>query len=108
MKSDLRVDSYGTVDELNAWLGVVNVECIWEEIIDIIFEIQLTLFDLGADLATPHHDKHEGKIERLSTDAIQKLEGWIDYYEAQLNPIKNFIMPGGSRMAAYFHYARTI
>lgn len=108
LKSELRVDTYGTVDELNALLGLVISECTWEELIDMLESIQSDLFQMGADLATPHQSKHEDKIQRLTNTPILRLESWIDELDGQLPELRSFILPGGSQTGATLHLARTV
>lgn len=107
-KHHQRVEAYGTVDELNAVLGVVVAECDIEEITDALIDIQSSLFDLGADLATPFNSKHEAKIQRFPDDRAKLLEDWIDRADAQLPQLRNFILPGGNIVGARLHLARTV
>ncbi|OQY27517.1 MAG: ATP:cob(I)alamin adenosyltransferase [Candidatus Cloacimonetes bacterium 4572_55] len=107
-KHDPRVEAYGTVDELNAMLGVVLSECPWEDIHGFLVAIQSHLFALGADLATPYRNKHEDKIERFTAEPVKMLEGWIDEVDAGLPEIRSFILPGGAYLAAQLHLARTV
>jgi len=108
-KTDLRVEAYGTVDELNSALGVARaqVQNTPADALDaLIARIQTELFVLGADLATPSDNK--ALIDRLNTDQVEALEGDIDRYEAELEPLTQFILPGGSLPGAWLHLARTI
>lgn len=99
-KSDLRVDAYGTVDELNSHLG-----SLFEE--DLILHIQDRLFTLGSMLATePGNTKV--KIPHLTEDDITTLEKGIDKMEEGLEPMKHFILPGGHQMVSFCHIARTV
>ncbi len=110
-KSSLRVEVYGTVDELNSVLGVARAANPEDKEMDgILSQLQEELFVLGADLATPiHADKPDGPyVMRLHEGAAASLEGIIDRCEADLEPLKNFILPGGSAQAAQLHLARTI
>lgn len=99
-KSDLRVDAYGTVDELNSYLGLLFEE-------DLILHIQDRLFTLGSMLATePGNTKV--KIPHLSEDDITTLEKAIDKMEEGLEPMKHFILPGGHPTVSFCHIARTV
>ncbi len=112
-KDDLRVEAYGTVDELNALLGVVRVHVTPADAAmdSLLQHIQNNLFDVGADLATPEaRDEHKGRIhiQRVSAAQVTYLETQIDHYEAGLPPLTYFILPGGSAAAAALHHARTV
>jgi len=99
-KADLRVDVYGTVDELNSYLGLLFEE-------DQIIQIQDRLFTIGAMLATePGNSKV--KVPRLAEDDINVLEEGIDKMEANLEPMRHFILPGGHQTVSFCHIARTV
>ncbi|MDX1994651.1 MAG: cob(I)yrinic acid a,c-diamide adenosyltransferase [bacterium] len=106
-KTDLRVEAYGTVDELNSVLGIARAlhptlqTGIW------LAEIQTQLFHLGADLATPL-DAASTSVVRIQPDNITWLEDQIDRMTAELPELKNFISPGGTPVAAHLHLARTV
>lgn len=107
-KSNLRVEAYGTVDELNACLGLVR-EFVPErcaELRPVIEYIQQELFDLGALLATPITDRH--LASEVSTGQIENLEKLCDKYLVGLPELRSFILPGGSKVAALLHQARTL
>ena len=107
-KHDLRVASYGTVDETNAAIGVARLHLADAPQIDAMLGlIQNDLFDLGADLAVP---QREGKAERLRVVASQvdRLERDIDTLNEHLAPLTSFVLPGGTPAATYLHLARTI
>jgi cob(I)alamin adenosyltransferase len=108
-KSDPRVAAYGEVDELNAWLGLVNASTQDAEVRDKLEQIQRDLFALGARLADPAH-RIAGRVTKaaISTDDISRLEGWIDGYDADLPPLRSFILAGGCETGARLHIARTI
>src|SRR3989339_228565 len=108
LKSSLRVEAYGTVDELNSVLGIISTLELDEKIKEPVRKIQNLLFNLGSDLATPIHSKMSNKIERIKNEDIEFLENLIDEYENELQPLKNFILPGGSTASAYLHNARTV
>ncbi len=111
-KDDLRVEAYGTVDELNAVLGsVLTYAATDSDLGPLILALQSDLFFLGADLATPaESDTQKGRIviERVGSERVAKLEVWIDQYEAELEPLRRFILPGGHPMAAALHVARAV
>ena len=106
-KDDLRVEAYGTVDELNACLGAARAAGVPEQIDHLAERIQARLFELGADLASPG-ESPGGTVLRLGPDAAQELESEIDTLEAQLEPLTSFILPGGHPAGAALHQARTI
>jgi cob(I)alamin adenosyltransferase len=111
-KYDLRIASYGTVDELNAAIGLVRLATAGDAEIDAMLgRIQNDLFDLGADLCTPETAKGRGPGgERLTVTEAQvtRLEAEIDRLNADLAPLRSFVLPGGTAAAAYLHLARTI
>lgn len=110
-KSHLRVEAYGTVDELNSYLGLIRSTIHQQDsssAIDAVLErIQNELFILGADLATPFDAKAEW-LQRLPSDKASALEADIDSLDADLDPLTAFILPGGTPAAAHSHVARTI
>jgi cob(I)alamin adenosyltransferase len=106
-KDALRIEAYGTVDELNSILGIVRAENQEPQIDRILNQVQRQLFDLGADLATPR-SSHQKGIKRIEPHDTRPLEKTIDTLEAHLKPLKNFILPGGSPVAARLHFARTV
>ena len=106
-KGHVRLHSYGSVDELNAILGLAVAAKPDNMLQDAITRVQSELFVVGADLATPVDAKTEW-IVRVSPPMIEFLEGEIDEWEAVLPPLKNFILPGGSLSGAFLHQARTV
>ena len=107
-KYDLRVATYGTVDETNAAIGVARLHLKELPELDAMLGlIQNDLFDLGADLAVPQAD---GKAERLRmlSSQVERLERDIDSLNAELAPLSSFVLPGGTPAAAHLHLARTI
>lgn len=108
-KADPRVDSYGAVDEANACLGVVRAAGVPADIDAMLDHIQRDLFALGAQLADGRPDPrmYEGKIALGDADVV-RLEQWIDTLEAELPPLKHFILAGGSQAGAALHLARTV
>jgi cob(I)alamin adenosyltransferase len=108
-KSDARVDAYGEVDELNACLGVARAAGAGDEIAAIIEGIQKDLFALGARLADPSAKIAARVTKAAITDAhVERLEQAIDRLEAELPPLRRFILPGGSPAGAALHLARTV
>jgi cob(I)alamin adenosyltransferase len=105
-KDHPRIEAYGTVDELNAVLGKVRSGALPTDIDTLLAIIQNELFDLGAELATPDPAKHGTNL--LGSVQIAALESAIDRYEATLEPLKQFILPGGASEAADLHLARTV
>jgi cob(I)alamin adenosyltransferase len=111
-KYDLRIASYGTVDELNAAIGLVRLATATDPELDAMLgRIQNDLFDLGADLCTPETAQGRGPGgERLTVTEAQvtRLEAEIDRLNAELAPLRSFVLPGGTVAAAYLHLARTV
>ena len=105
-KTHLRIDAYGTVDELNSVIGICRSMNGPPEADKLFEEIQNDLFVLGADLASPAGAK--GKILRIEPGAATRLEGHIDRLSAELRPLTNFILPGGNPSAAMLHFACTV
>ena len=109
-KYDLRIAAYGTVDELNAAIGLARLHAAQAPAIDaVLARVQNDLFDLGADLCSP--DKGKGpQGARLTVTDLQvgRLEQEIDAFNANLAPLRSFILPGGTPGAAYLHLARTV
>lgn len=105
-KDNQRIQAYGTVDELNAILGIVVTELTSEELKEELRSIQSELFTIGADLATPNNKSV--KIVRVDNNFTKRIEALIDKYDEKLPELKNFILPGGSKASAYLHLARTV
>jgi cob(I)alamin adenosyltransferase len=110
LKSDMRLDAYGTVDEANATIGLARLHAgNWPAIDRMLARIQNDLFDVGADLATPHtKEKPEYEPLRVTVSQTVWLEQSIDKLNADLKPLKSFVLPGGSPAAAALHLARTV
>jgi cob(I)alamin adenosyltransferase len=106
-KDSLRIEAYGTVDELNSLLGVCRAFNTVEHVDTILEELQHDLFTLGADLATPF-DVQSASVRRIQSSDIEQLEHHIDALESNLDSLKSFILPGGNKSAALLHYARTV
>ena len=109
-KDDPRVEAYGDVDELNAVLGLARSAEIMPRIDEVLVPIQRDLFSIGALLATPDRDKMEQHLTkaRISDERIAELERAIDACDRELEPLKAFILPGGTQKAAALHVARTV
>ncbi len=107
MKDDLRVEAYGTVDELNSTLGLIRTYELPADLTAWLIDVQNTLFVVGADLATPL-DSSPTWLVRLDDAPTQRLEGWIDTMDESLPKITAFILPGGHPAGAHTHIARTI
>lgn len=114
LKSDLRIEAYGTVDEVNAILGLTRLHSSSFSKLDQELErIQNDLFDLGADLATPEKTLKKKSKEsrgalRITAKQVKRLEQEIDSWNALLEPLRSFILPGGTALAANLHHARTV
>lgn len=107
LKSDLRIETYGTTDELNSWIGLlrdVNINDMEKEWLE---EIQNLLFVIGASLAADPSNERL-KTPSLIEDDIQRLEFRIDKMDWHLEPLKNFVLPGGHPHVSYCHIARTV
>ena len=109
-KHSRRVASYGTVDELNATLGLARLHA-GADLDAALSRIQNDLFDLGADLARPDMEKDPEApypVLRIIDTQVSRLESEIDAMIAQLEPLRSFILPGGSALAAHLHLCRTV
>ncbi|HYY52258.1 MAG TPA: cob(I)yrinic acid a,c-diamide adenosyltransferase [Myxococcales bacterium] len=107
-KDDLRVAAYGDVDELNSALGVAREEVPEGDLRALIDSLQSELFTLGAQLATPDTEAAPKEVPHITAERVARLESEIDRLTEQLPPMKNFILPGGSRPGAALHLCRTI
>jgi cob(I)alamin adenosyltransferase len=110
-KYDLRIEAYGTLDEVNAVIGIARLHTADDQVLDaVLSRIQNDLFDVEADLCMPSEGgKGPGGAKLTVTDAqVTWLESEIDRLNAELAPLKSFILPGGSPSAAYLHLARTV
>lgn len=109
-KHDPRVEAYGTVDELNATLGLARLhtgEDAWLEA--VLARVQNELFDLGADLATPERDAPLGfEPLRVTDGQVDRLERDIDEINGRLSPLTSFVLPAGGALSAHLHLARTV
>jgi len=108
-KYDARIAAYGTLDEVNAVVGVVRLHTAGSDLDAALARIQNDLFDVEADLCMPEQGKGPGGARLAVTDAqVEWLEREIDRLNADLQPLKSFILPGGTPAAAYLHLARTV
>ncbi|MGO4389581.1 cob(I)yrinic acid a,c-diamide adenosyltransferase [Microvirga sp. 2YAF29] len=108
-KHDLRIESFGTVDETNACIGMVRLHTKDLPIDAMLSRIQNDLFDLGADLATVETDKKlPYEPLRITQGQVDRLEREIDELNAELAPLRSFVLPGGTPAAAALHLARTV
>ena len=110
-KDAARVCAYGEVDELNAVVGTVRAELEDADLIAWLSTIQLSLFDLGGELATPDVESRVAggqNIPRVVEAEVTEIEDWIDRLDSELEPLRNFVLPGGARGAAQLHLARTV
>jgi len=112
-KASARVEAYGTIDELNSFIGFAKCEITDEKVLNQLRKIQFDLFTVGSESATPT-DKltlANGKSRlalMISDIEIEELENWMDEYEAQLKPLLYFILPGGGKSATSLHICRTV
>ncbi len=107
-KDHLRVEAYGAVDELNATVGAARVASGQEDLREIAREIQSLLFEVGGTLATPDPQRRaKSGVPELEAQHVDALERHIDRLEQELEPLRRFVLPGGTAAAAAFHVART-
>lgn len=112
-KDDPRVEAYGTVDELNATLGLAVAAAngaapLMIRLREILTSIQSRLFDLGADLATPADSAHADRIARIEVSHVAEAEAWIDEVDGGNVEMTHFVLPGGTELAGRLHLARTV
>lgn len=100
-KDDIRVQAMGDVDELNAVLGVLLTEALPDDVSACLMQVQHDLFDMGAELCMPEY-------QAVQAERVADLENTLDGWNECLSPLKEFILPGGSRAAAICHLARTV
>lgn len=105
-KDDVRIEAYGAVDELNAWIGLVRAEAPTSVIDAVLGRVQHELFAVGAELATPDPDQHGMRM--IGDEHIAALEAAIDRLEATLAPLTQFVLPGGTKIAAHLHVTRCV
>ncbi len=118
-KAELRLNSYGTVDELNSVIGMLIAQIFASKVLSpkktkklaaflqILNEVQSSLFDIGSHLAC-ENEKLAQKMPRIDSGQVTEMEIWIDSVNTEMKPLKNFILPGGGLPASYAHLARTV
>lgn len=106
-KNHIRIEAYGTVDELNSWIGLLRDTINDKNIISTLIEIQDRLFTIGSILATDP-EKSKMKLPELHTEDISKLEKEIDAIDSIVPPMKSFVLPGGHPIVSHCHIARCI
>ena len=106
-KYDLRVETLGTVDEVNAFIGLARLN-ISDNMDGMLSRIQNDLFDLGADLCTPEGNNRRGGALRINKTQVKRLEDEIDLMNKELSDLSSFVLPGGTPAASYLHLARTV
>ncbi len=107
LKSELRIEAYGTVDELNSWIGLVADTQAQAEVQKLLRQVQDRLFTLGSTLAADP-DNQKLKVHDLHESDVELLEAAIDAYETTLPPLQHFVLPGGHVHVSYCHLARTV
>lgn len=107
-KDSLRIEAYGTVDELNSVVGVALAAGTHESMLPAFAIIQQVLFNLGSDLAMTEEDKQRWPVPQVEGRHVEQLEAWIDEWNETMEPLKSFILPGGDLAAAQLHVARTV
>lgn len=106
-KTDVRVEAFGTVDELNAIIGLALASGLEGESRAVLQLVQNDLFDLGGDLCCPQREDETNAL-RIQPEQIARLEQAIDVINKELEPLRSFVLPGGTAAAAWFHLARTV
>jgi len=107
-KESLRVAAYGTVDELSSHLGVALAQGLCERLVEPLTRVQNDLFHVGSDLCILEEDKQRLQVPRMEARHVEFLEELMDKLSESLEPLKNFILPGGSAGAAHLHVARAV
>ncbi len=107
-KDDLRIEAYGSVDELNSVLGVVRSYALPGAVEETLARVQDDLFTIGAQLATPGTSAAGPAFATLTADSVVSLERAIDQCEAELPPLRQFVLPGGAPVGALLHMSRTV
>ena len=111
-KNDLRIEAYGTIDEANSAIGLARVatasDAVCARVDAMLLSIQNDLFDLGADLCVPHSANDTTQPLRIVQSEVDRLEHKIDELNAELEPLRSFVLPGGTPAAAALHLARTV
>lgn len=107
-KADLRIDAYGTIDELNSWIGLVRDQSVNSTRKELLKEIQDRLFTIGAELATDPDKTIKRAMPAIVPDDIQLLEQAMDSMDVELPELRAFILPGGHQSVSFCHLARTV
>jgi len=107
-KFHLRVTAYGSIDEANSVIGVALLHVADRDVIQMLRHIQNDLFDVGADLCQPEQLGKEESALRIIEEQVTWLENRIDHFNASLEPLNSFVLPGGSPASCYLHLARTV
>lgn len=107
-KNSVRLEAYGTIDELNSYIGMIRSFPLRQEIARELVEIQMRLFDVGGNLATDPEAEDVHLPLGVKTEDIEALEKGMDRMDDQLPPLKHFILPGGDEAVAFCHIARTV
>ena len=107
-KADLRIDAYGTVDELNAWVGLVRDQAVNSGRKELLKEIQDRLFTIGAELATDPGKAPTRSMPAIVPDDVLLLENEMDTMDAELPELRAFVLPGGHESVSFCHLARTV
>ena len=107
-KYNLRIQAYGTCDELNAWIGLLRDQNIHDDYKVFLMKIQERIFTIGSHLASLHDEELKNKIPKILAVDVTQIEEQIDVLENDLPIMKNFILPGGNQIVSYCHLARTV
>jgi len=107
-KDHLRIETYGTVDELNSVIGLALTADLDPYLVECLGHVQNDLFHLGSDLCIPEADKAAMPVPTVEPRHVDELESWMDRMQEELTPLENFILPGGTAGAAHLHVARTV
>lgn len=107
-KDSLRIEAYGTVDELNSVIGVAVASGLDTTMRERFHVIQQVLFNLGSDLCILEEDKERLLVPKIEPRHVEQLEAWMDEWNETLEPLKSFILPGGDLASAQLHVARTV
>ena len=110
LKSDIRIDLYGDLDELNSRIGVSTsyiADGQFSKEIDFLHHVQSAIFDLGSNLACEVENRKKFNLPQIPIDFIHEMESEIDRMDHELEPLKNFILPGGTKASAHLHICRT-
>ena len=107
-KDSVRVEAYGTVDELNGFIGTALTSGLDAVLVEALADIQNDLFHLGSDLCVTEADKAVRPVPRIEARHVEKLERLMDRLSEDLSPLENFVLPGGSAGAAHLHVARAV